>query len=115
MTLTLNVFAPADRASEASRAVANGARLSRPESAARAARRAALDLDRKFSQTRQLHGCPPATDVRHSSATRSTMHFNAATATRRPSLRHHLTHAKHAGQTGNPAHQNQEICAPRSR
>jgi hypothetical protein len=56
VTLTLNAFAPADRASEASRAVANGARLSRPESAARAARRAALNLYGKFSQTRQLHG-----------------------------------------------------------
>jgi hypothetical protein len=40
------------------------------------------------------------------------MHFNAVTAARRPSLRNHLTHVKHAGQTGNPAHQNQEICAP---
>jgi len=42
------------------------------------------------------------------------MHFIAVTAARRPSLRNHLTHVKHADQTGNPVHQNQEICVPRS-
>ena len=41
------------------------------------------------------------------------MHFNAVTAARRPSLRNHLTYAKHADQTGNQRTRTRgEICFP---